>query len=1229
MKRITKILILLLIIAVSPALAFQNNDPPIHSIFLIGDAGEPFENPVLIQLKKDLDKIGDRGTVIFLGDNIYPKGLPPVGHKLRPEAEIAINGQIKAVKDFQGNKFFIPGNHDWAQGKEYGLEWLNLQEKYVEAALDSQDVFLPSRGCAGPVEISLTDQITLVIIDTQTFLHKGTKPNLSAGCGVSSPVQTAVLLKDILERNAHKKVIVTSHHPMYTYGIHGGVFSAKDHLFPLTASKKMKNFYLPLPIVGSIYPLYRTWFGNIQDTAHPLYQQFRDPMVSLMKLHPDIVHAAGHEHALEHIEKQGMDFVVSGAGAKNNAHVKQKGDAHFAQNTMGYARIDYFENGETVLKFYTPENGEAKEIYSKVISRTPFKPSTDEIIANFNGNFSGKDTTFAASNKYSGRSNFHKSLLGENYRQEWATKINVPMFDVGTEKGGLSILKRGGGHQTLSLRLEAKDGKQYVLRSMDKNPALALPPELRDTFVKYVVQDGISASQPYAPFVVPKLAEAAGIFHTNPKVVFIPDDPRFGIYRKDFANTLALYEERPNKDQVKVQSFFGKADDVISTPDLEQKIINDHDNRVDEVFVVKNRLFDFWLGDWDRHHDQWRWAKYDLKDDKNLYKPIPRDRDQAFFVGEGSFKKLVGSKWAQPDLKGFDDDIEYIPGMGFHFVRLFDRQFMTSPSREDWVKQAMDLQAALTNDVIKDAINDWPKEIFDIRGLKTIDNLISRRGHLQKYANEYYDFLSNEVDVLGSDKNELFKVERLDDEITKVTIFKISKKGNRDEVLYSRNFRTDETQEVRLFGFAGEDEFEISGQVNRGIKIRIIAGDDNDIIIDKSRVKGTIKHTVVYDEATGTTLTKSKETKDLTTDKNPEINRYNREEFDFDVRMPLASLNYNPDDGIFLGAGIMIKKDGFRKEPYASKQSITGNYAIATSSYNFEYKGEFIDAIGKADFNLDAELLAPNFVNNFFGIGNETVNDESNVDNYYRTRFRALLINPSLNFNIGSKANLKVGARYSEVEVEESAGRFISDFPENGLDPDGLFDRKNYAGGSVSFHFDTKDDEVMAKRGITFNSSFFHNNGLNSNSNNSSRWISDLTLRWAVGPFSRTSIATRFNYQKSFGEYEFFQTSRLDGFNTLRGFRRFRFAGESSFSNQLDIRIDLFEWQNYILPSKFGIIFFNDFGRVWAEGEESNKMHHGYGGGIYLMPLGRFAFNFLLAKSEERLLPILKFGFFF
>ncbi|OEK07478.1 metallophosphoesterase [Roseivirga misakiensis] len=1202
-------------------------EKPIHSVFLIGDAGEPYENPVLTLLKKELDKVGDKGSVVFLGDNIYPKGMPPVGHSLRTEAEKAAKGQIEAVKGFKGNIVFIPGNHDWAQGRDNGLEWLKLQEEYVENALDSADVWLPSRGCPGPVEVDLNDKITLIVIDTQWFLHKGDKPTL--GCGILSLTQVASLFQDALKRNAHKKVIVASHHPMYTYGIHGGVFSAKDHLFPLTASKKLKNLYIPLPVIGSIYPLYRKWFGNIQDTSHPQYKRFRDGMVSLMSEHPDIVHAAGHEHALEHIEKDGMHYIVSGSGAKNNAHVKQKGDARFAENTMGFARLDYYENGKTELHFFTPENEQAKSLYTNVISEKPYSPKPEDLLEAYsNISFEGRDTVFSASKKYIGRSKFHKSLLGENYRKEWAAELTFPIFDIATEKGGLTVLQKGGGHQTTSLRLEAADGKQYVLRSMDKNPALTLPPELRNTFIKSVVQDGISASHPYAPLVVPPLADAAGIFHANPKIVYIPDDPRFGIYRKELANSLALFEERVNKKQAK-EEMFGAADDVVSSPDLYAKLKKDNDNMVDQKFVVRNRLFDMWLGDWDRHDDQWRWIEYDGKDDEKLYKPIPRDRDQVFFAGEGAFKKLAASKWAQPAFKGFEEEISYTPAYGFYRIRWFDRYFMTEPSLEDWITQANELKAALTDKIIEDAIRIWPDEIYDLRGEETIRKLKTRRDQLAKSAEDYFRFISKGVDVLGSDKREQFEVERIDDENTRVLVRKITKKGKLDKVLYDRTFKTSITDEVRLFGFGGEDVFKVTGDVKKSILVRIIAGDDNDIITDQSNVKNGKKKTIVYDELTGNELSPSKETKDLRTDDDPEINRYNMEEFDFDVRMPLLSFNFNPDDGIFLGAGMMFKKDGFRKEPFASKQSFTANYALATSSYNIEYSGEFTDAIGRADFLFDASVKAPNFVNNFFGLGNETdYNDDIDLT-FYRTRFQEVSLSPSLNINIGTKANLNLGTHYTRIEIQESQDRFISDFTNNGLNAIGLFDGKEYLGGSIGLHFDTKTDELVPKRGITFNTSLIYNGGLNDNSQNSAQWNSDLTFRWALGPFERTSLATRVGYQKSIGDFEFFQASRLDGFNTLRGYRRFRFAGESSFYHQLDLRIDLFEWRNYILPSKVGLILFNDIGKVWVDGEDSETLHHGYGGGFYITPFGSFAVNLLLAKSEESVLPLVKFGFYF
>ncbi len=1229
MKRIAQIALLLTFISLPGAFGFQSQNDPVHSVFLIGDAGEPYENPVLVALKNELSKIGDRGSVVFLGDNIYPKGLPPKGHELRAEAEKAIDGQINAVKDFPGNKIFIPGNHDWAQGRKYGWEWLGIQEKYVEDALDSMDVFLPSRGCPGPVEVNLTEQITLIAIDTQWFLHKGNKPTQGSDCGATSLTEAAVLFQDILERNAHKKVIVTTHHPMYTYGIHGGVFGLKDHLFPLTASGSMKNFYLPLPGLGSIYPLYRQLFGNIQDTPHPVYKQFRNGLVQLMSKHPDLIHAAGHEHALQHIEKDGKHYIVSGSGAKNNARVRQKEDTQFATNTMGFARIDYYANGKTELKFYTPENGGIKELYSKVLSERSFKPSPEALAQRYaNISFAGRDTMAISSDKYIGRSRFHKSLLGENYRKEWATPVRVPLFDIATVKGGLTPIKRGGGHQTTSLRLEAADGRQYVIRSMDKNPALALPPELRRTFVRGLVQDGISASHPYAPFVVPKLADAAGIYHANPKLYWVPNDPRLGIYRSAFANTMVLFEERANKENID-QPFFGAGDDVESSPSVYEKLRKDNDNQVDEVFVARNRLFDFWLGDWDRHDDQWRWVEYKGKDDNKTYRPIPRDRDQVFFIGEGFIKRLAGSKWAQPSFRGFEDDIHYLPAMGFYRIRWFDRYFLPEVSMEDWIQQARELKEALTDEVIDDAMSEWPKEIYDLRGDEIKRKLKNRRDNFERYAREYYLILAKGVDVRGSDKREFFQVKRLDDENTQVTVYKISKKGNRDKVLYQRTFKTSETKEIRLFGFDGEDEFEITGDVKKSIKVRIIGGADKDIIKDESRVANGGKKTVVYDTKTGNEFSFGKETADRTSDKDPNINRYDMEAFSYNLRAPLISLSFNPDDGIFLGAGTLRTTHGFRKDPWASKETISFNYAFATSSYNFKYAGDYTDVFGKTDLAVDLSIKAPNFVNNFFGLGHNSVYDDTRDITYYRTRFEEITLGTDLKFNLGSKGFFHIGPKFQTIEIENSTDRFIADSPANGIIDPTLFERNTYLGGSTGFTFDTRDNEVITKKGIRFSTEISYLSGLNDNSLNSGMWKGELAMYWSFKEPSRTTLATRVGFEYAFDDYEFFQAARLDGFNTLRGYRRFRFAGGMSFYHQLDLRVKLFDWQSSFLPSQVGFLLFNDIGRIWVDGNSPGSIHHGYGGGLWITPLNRFALNFLVAKSEEDFLPLIKFGFYF
>src|SRR5882757_6513748 len=149
---------------------------------------------------------------------------------------------------------------------------------------------------------------------------------------------------------------------------------------------------------------------------------------------------------------------------------------------------------------------------------------------------SGDSIKLAIEPNYNDVSKTHRFFLGENYRKLWAAPVKLRIFHIATEKGGLKILQKGGGQQTKSLRLQDATGQQWVLRTLQKYPENGLPVNLRPTVAKDILQDQVSAAHPFSSLTVPPLAEALGVPHSNPKIVYLPDDPALGEYRKDFAN---------------------------------------------------------------------------------------------------------------------------------------------------------------------------------------------------------------------------------------------------------------------------------------------------------------------------------------------------------------------------------------------------------------------------------------------------------------------------------------------------------------------------------------------------------------------------------------------------------------------------------------------------------------------------------------------------------------------
>jgi len=1208
-----------------------------HSIYFFGNSDKVKlrESSVGLLLNNQIEKSGKASTLLLLGNNSLRYTSLKLDSSKKSKEKIQL---MKIRYDFfsnlKGKYYAVLGPHEWSNGSRRGMENARIISELVDNELNSKDVIKPSLGCPGPEEIPIDDDIVLLLIDTQWLFHNWEKPKSEDGCEVESNLDFYLNLQDAIKRNYNKKIIVAGYHSLKGNGPHGGYFPFKSH-------------FIPLPVLGSLKVGMRSLLGNPYDMSNPTYRMFISTMMDILKEHKDIIYLSAHEQTLEYHEDKNIHLLNSGSYSKGT-EVGQK-DASFASGKKGFGKLIYLKNGECVVEFWGINNMKPVLLFQTLLYTNWNSPQDKEITLEAL-DFRDSVKTAIASDMYTKKQR-RPGMLGNNYRKEWITSVkNIPYFDLGTEKGGLEIIKKGGGQQTKSLRLEAKKERQYVLRSIEKYPQSAVPSELRNTVAVDVVTDQISAAHPYGAFAIPKMAEAAGIYHTNPKLVYLPDDPRLGIYRQTFGDALYLYEERPAKNRKDVESF-GRSEDIVNTAEVLEEIRDDGDHYVDQEFTLRSRLFDMLIGDWDRHDDQWRWATFEDEDGFKYYRPIPRDRDNAFFWSDGWLLKIASYNWGVAKFQGFHDKIRDIDGLNFN-GRYFDRSFINEPDRGTWIEIARKLQDRITDEIIESSIRDLPPETFEINGETIIKKLKHRRDDLHKYAEEYYLFLSKNVDVFGSNKNEHFIVERLDDERTRVRVNRL--KTNSGEIkrhMYVRIFYLSETEEIRLYGFEGEDIFDIRGEVNKGIKIRIIGGEDEDIINDGSKVRGHNKKTRVYDTKTGTTVHSNGELKNLTTDRDPLINDYDRKMFKYDVVAPLIYPSYNPDDGIYIGAGVMIKTNGFRKNPFKTRHMIMADIAPRSQSYDFSYHGTFTEAIGKWDLLINANAFTPSYADYFYGYGNETEFNKELFENdhrYYSSRYVQYIFYPEIQRKSKNEFHqLTIGGGYQSVNVKSDLNdlnheqeRFIISYART-LDYDLLDTYRHYLALYTNYTFDNTNNEYMPQQGIRWH---IHLIGLEDVDNkdkdvNYQRVRSDFSYYYTFGRFLKSTLAFRIGGSVTNGDFEFYHAAKIGGSNSFRGVRKFRFAGEHSFYQNTDLRIKLFNIRNTLLPISLGIVAFHDFGRVWydkgpgdpsTETGESDKMHRAYGGGIWLAPLNKISFgmDYSMSTLNERAFFV-RMGFFF
>jgi outer membrane protein assembly factor BamA len=184
---------------------------------------------------------------------------------------------------------------------------------------------------------------------------------------------------------------------------------------------------------------------------------------------------------------------------------------------------------------------------------------------------------------------------------------------------------------------------------------------------------------------------------------------------------------------------------------------------------------------------------------------------------------------------------------------------------------------------------------------------------------------------------------------------------------------------------------------------------------------------------------------------------------------------------------------------------------------------------------------------------------------------------------------------------------------------------------NLRYELDSRNDKVLPTRGIYWNTRSTFNFSLSTNAHTYNQLSSDFSFFLSFRKPHRTVLAFRLGGALNVGDYEFFQACSVGGENNLRGHRSTRYSGDANIYQNTELRFKLFNFSTYIAKGETGILAFNDFGRVWLDGEDSSKWHQGFGGGVWMSPfrLAVLTATWEWSKDEPSGLFSFRFRFLF
>ncbi len=1198
----------------------EERQNPEYSIFIAGGFGNSVdsENKQILELLEfQLQQANKESTLLLPGDYLSEGE----GHGDRDKK--LIETQLGLRRSFKGEIIFLPGNNEW-KGKS--LESLEKTEQYLKDEEIQVAAVLPENGC--PIEHRvINDRLDMILIDSHWFTSNWSRvKDINKKCtNILTRRRFVEELEGYINDGQGKNIVIAMHHPAFSNGQYAGKEPLKTHL-------------LPLPVLGSVWHL----IGELGAFSPELlnarrYRYLRILVTALAKASDRIVLVSGHEESMQFLTGGGIQQIIAGSMGRKSAtrlaedHISTVGGTLdykglFTYGEKGFARLDYFSDGSAEVTFY----GIAGSTFSyPVLPGMAFKEYKEAIPDP--PSESVMETSILQDQDFLNRSAFHEFIWGHRYRKYFGLPVKAPVVSLDTLYGGLKVTKEGGGHQSYSLRLEDDEGKEYAMRSLRKSALKFLKFQVKgvaytedayeDTWTEDIVSDFFTTAHPYLQLAISPLARAAGINHSSPELLYVPKQNALGDLNAEFGDELYFIEERPSDEQADFKGYRrtldsrGRVKDFESTTDMLELIREDESNTINQRDFIRARIFDMLIGDWDRHQDQWRWIEYEKTNGDKLFHPVPRDRDNAFPKFDGFAMPMLKLFFpASRRWQSYGPEVENIKWFNIGGYKL-DRALLTAYDSKVWEAEARFIQQAIGDTEIDNAFAKLPEAAQDSISHDIKQYLKARLENLPEYAVAYSRFLDKVVALHGTEKDDLFEITRLPEGKTRVVIRRLlTDKTN--ELMFDRIFEGDITKELWIYGLGDADIFKVGGEENASTFIRLVGGygeDHYDIQESKKLKIYDWKHEKLHfgAEVPARQLTNLYQT-----------NTYHWRFFKENHNVLIPGLGFRTDDGIFLGATNTYTLNGLNGNPFRQQHRFAANYFFRFRASELKYSGTFANIFPKWNFEADGYYTSDRFSQNFFGMGNESVNLEDQFGrDFHRSRMQITRLGAGIAFH-----TLRIKALYESFRLYELAERY---FTTENLE-EAVFSTQSYLGGELSLIYKNDDAEDFPTKSLSFglHTGYKWNPGLSGNQFGYLNLFAGFSHK--IIPSGNMVLASTARVKTNFGEeYFFYHAPSLGGNTGLRGFRDERFAGKTAFYQSSDLRVRLKKFITPVVPVTLGTYAGFDYGRVWQPGEDSGRWHNSYGGGVWLSGINYLTLNAGFFHSKEGNMIQAGFGFDF